>query len=427
MSTSHLKTLRKKAVELIRLGDKVYHYRRDVMAAADITALRESASVLEQAFRDKKTKEADLESALHAQHEILSKVGGEIYPVRFVNDNVETLLVIAIVILSFRLFFFQPFVIPTSSMYPTYFGREPDAVSQAEKAPALHQRILRKVLRGASHYKVDAKESGTISIPLGGNPERGIIQGFYYEEVKGRKWAGLLPANYREYTIYVGNTKHTIRVPFEFNLDNVLLEAFFPGAESLSDAYRGLVNKRDGVTFVNGRVRLSTLKEATKGQSILRFDILMGDALFVNRFWYHFAPPKAGDPIVFRTGGFKNRAGYPSMLPDDKYYIKRLAGMPGQVLEVKNHTLFADGEPASGADAFGKNSLRADDYPGYTNVGLLQSGMKYEVPQGSFFAMGDNSSNSFDSRYFGPVPEKEVIGKAAFIYFPFTKRWGPAK
>ncbi|MBN2234929.1 MAG: signal peptidase I, partial [Opitutales bacterium] len=406
---------------------KVYHYRRDVMAAADITTLRNCASTLEAAYRDKKTKEADLEAALHAQHEILSKVGGEIYPVRFVNDNVETLLAIAIVILSFRLFFFQPFVIPTSSMYPTYFGREPDAVSQSEKAPPIHQRILRKVLRGASHYKVEAKASGTISIPLGGNPERGTIHGFDWKQVRGRKWAGLLPADYREYTIYVGDTRHTIRVPLEFNLDNVLLEAFFPEAESLADAYRSLVNKRDGITFENGRVRLSTLKEATKGQSILRFDILMGDALFVNRFWYHFAPPKAGDPIVFRTGGFANRAGYPSMLTDDKYYIKRLAGMPGQKLDVKNHTLFADGVPASGAGAFDKNAQQVEDYPGYTNVGLLQAGMSYEVPQGTYFAMGDNSSNSFDSRYFGPVPEKEVIGKAAFIYFPFTKRWGPAK
>jgi signal peptidase I len=41
--------------------------------------------------------------------------------------------------------------------------------------------------------------------------------------------------------------------------------------------------------------------------------------------------------------------------------------------------------------------------------------------------LGDNSANSLDSRYWGYVPEKSVIGKAIFIYYPFTKRWGLAE
>jgi len=49
------------------------------------------------------------------------------------------------------------------------------------------------------------------------------------------------------------------------------------------------------------------------------------------------------------------------------------------------------------------------------------------VPPRKFVALGDNSGNSLDSRYWGFVPEKAVIGKAFFIYYPFTRRWGVAE
>jgi signal peptidase I len=48
------------------------------------------------------------------------------------------------------------------------------------------------------------------------------------------------------------------------------------------------------------------------------------------------------------------------------------------------------------------------------------------VPDSSFVALGDNSQNSADSRYWGFVPEQSVIGRAFFVYYPFTKRWGPS-
>ena len=51
----------------------------------------------------------------------------------------------------------------------------------------------------------------------------------------------------------------------------------------------------------------------------------------------------------------------------------------------------------------------------------------YTIPKDYFFALGDNSYNSHDSRYFGPVSKGAVIGKPCFIYYPFTKRWGQPK
>jgi signal peptidase I len=57
----------------------------------------------------------------------------------------------------------------------------------------------------------------------------------------------------------------------------------------------------------------------------------------------------------------------------------------------------------------------------------LAEGYSIEVPKDSYFAMGDNSPNSYDSRGWGFVPKGEVIGKAVFILYPFTRRWGCAK
>ena len=49
------------------------------------------------------------------------------------------------------------------------------------------------------------------------------------------------------------------------------------------------------------------------------------------------------------------------------------------------------------------------------------------VPESSYLALGDNSMNSFDGRFWGFVPAKDVVGRPLFIYYPFTRRWGPAK
>ena len=48
----------------------------------------------------------------------------------------------------------------------------------------------------------------------------------------------------------------------------------------------------------------------------------------------------------------------------------------------------------------------------------------YVVPQDGYFAMGDNSYNSYDSRYWGPVPEENLVGRGLFVYWPFNRHWG---
>ena len=79
------------------------------------------------------------------------------------------------------------------------------------------------------------------------------------------------------------------------------------------------------------------------------------------------------------------------------------------------------------------NARRVFPYGGYLNkeardgASYLFRGQPVVVPPNRFLALGDNSGNSEDSRYWGFVPAMDVVGRPLFIYYPFTSRWGPAK
>jgi signal peptidase I len=184
-------------------------------------------------------------------------------------------------------------------------------------------------------------------------------------------------------------------------------------------------------------------KTVRKGETIMSFDILTGDLLFVDRLTYNFIRPSVGSGFVFKTGNIHS----PEMQDPvtgaqiSQYYVKRLVGTPGDTLEIKAPVLYRNGKPIEGSPAFDKNARKEGKYPGYTNDsggpvmadgvqvsdGALPPGRTVKVPPHSFFAMGDNSPRSKDSRFWGFVPEKDVVGRPLFIYFPFTSRWGLAR
>ena len=116
-----------------------------------------------------------------------------------------------------------------------------------------------------------------------------------------------------------------------------------------------------------------------------------------------------------------------TFIPEEKYYIKRLVGLSGDTLEVKEPVLYRNGEPISGSLAFDKNFHKDGEYTGYTASGSLAPGLKEYIPENYYLAMGDNSKGSYDSRFWGGVPEKAVLGKAVFIIYPFSGRWGIAE
>jgi signal peptidase I len=429
---SNEEKMRANAANWLEVADKVYHFRRDVLPAAQTAELQSRASELKQLLKARAGAEK-LKLGIERLEEVLRRTGGAIYPKTALVENVEFFLVAAIVILGIRTYFVQPFKIPTNSMWPTYNGMTPEVFRTAAEEPGAVSQALRLVAFGARAKRVDAPVDGEVLVPLIGNDANAIVP---YRNVPGKTWL-IFPTTLKEYTLLVDREPVTVRVPADFDFEWAIRDAFFPAAQPTReparvDLGRMLAQAKDAVDIDGGRVRLvRTGKHVRRGERVLSFDILTGDQLFVDRLSYHFIRPSVGSGFVFRTGnipGIANTYG-------DQYYIKRLVGVPGDTLEIREPAIFRNGKPIEGATAFDANAHRTGNYAGYFNFvpspfqpdGLLKAGETLSVPPAKYFAMGDNSGNSQDGRYWGFVPAKDVVGRPLFVYYPFTRHWGPAR
>lgn len=115
---------------------------------------------------------------------------------------------------------------------------------------------------------------------------------------------------------------------------------------------------------------------------------------------YPFDPPERGDVIVFT----------PPAPGEDKPYIKRIVALPGETVEIRDEGVYIDGERLDEPYLEG-NPTRCR----FSNTEYCGP---YTVPEGEIFVLGDNRNNSEDSRYFGPVPEENIIGKGWITYWP---------
>lgn len=414
---SQEKKMRENAANWLELAEKVYHFRRDVLPAAQVGELQSQIGGLRGLLKQRAGAE-NLKLAIERLEELLRRTGGAIYPKSSLVENVEFFLVAAIVILGIRTYFVQPFKIPTNSMWPTYNGMTPEVWHRPEDAPGLAMQAVRFVLFGAQHKELIAPASGSVVVPVfrRGTGAEGRL---YYERKPGRNWL-VLPATKREYTFMVNDAPVRIEVPEDFDFDWAFQQATGLTAAQLADL-------AEQSTRGNSGIRAVTLpRPAEGGKPIVSFDILTGDQLFVDRMSYHFLRPAVGQGFVFRTLHIEG-------IGQDQYYIKRLVGTPGDMLEIRQPALFRNGQPIDGAEAFAQNARRAGRYRGYFNANnenrarYLSAGEKLPVPAGHYFAMGDNSGNSQDGRYWGFVPAKDVVGKPLLVYFPFTRHWGLAK
>jgi signal peptidase I len=125
------------------------------------------------------------------------------------------------------------------------------------------------------------------------------------------------------------------------------------------------------------------------------------DRVLANRFIYHFRKPHRGDIIVFKTPPqAEQRCGAGGT------FVKRLIGLPGETWQEKNGFVYIDGkkliEPYVKAD----RRDTATSYP------------PRKIPRGMYFMMGDNRTQSCDSREWGPVPRKNLIGEVFAVYWP---------
>lgn len=123
------------------------------------------------------------------------------------------------------------------------------------------------------------------------------------------------------------------------------------------------------------------------------------ERLIVNKAVYWLGEPKRGDILVFHA-------------EMNKDWIKRVIGEPGDVVEMKNDQLYINGEMV---DEPYLDEVKAYASSPYTND------FREEVPEGHIFVMGDNRQNSRDSRMIGPIPIKDVVGRADIVFWPLSE------
>ncbi|WP_442034854.1 signal peptidase I [Paenibacillus sp. 2KB_22] len=137
-----------------------------------------------------------------------------------------------------------------------------------------------------------------------------------------------------------------------------------------------------------------------KGQS-MQPTLVERDRLFVNKIVYHLDTPSRSDVIVLRD---------PSEGVEKKdFLVKRIVGLPGDTIEVKDHHLYVNGERQ--AETYTDIEVQDPDFGPIT------------LEPDHFFVMGDNrhEGKSKDSRVFGSITSDQIVGKAEFIFWPFSE------
>lgn len=124
--------------------------------------------------------------------------------------------------------------------------------------------------------------------------------------------------------------------------------------------------------------------------------LTIGDKIIVNKLGNYFSDPERGEVIVFR---------YP--LDTSQDFIKRVVGLPGEIVEIRDQIVYINGEPID---------------EGYLPQDLVYPDFKpLLIPDNNYFMLGDNRDNSQDSRVWGPISRNLVKGRAVVIFWPLSR------
>lgn len=124
-----------------------------------------------------------------------------------------------------------------------------------------------------------------------------------------------------------------------------------------------------------------------------------GDHLVVNYLPYYYRNPYYGELVVFKQ--------------NEDCLIKRVIGLPGDIIEIIDDTVYRNHEPLDESDYLNAQ-MKTYIFAGSDIT------FPYTVPEACYFVMGDNRENSSDSRFFGPISRKQIIAKASYRVFPFN-------
>ncbi len=313
-----------------------------------------------------------------------------------IAETVESFMIIMVIFLGIRTYYIQPFRIPTGSMQPSLNGI---IVHPVDEIPGFTQKVWDMLTLGSSYVEATADTAKSI-VDIEDHP----------------KW--LL---FTETTIsFSDGSKVNI-----------------PSAKGAVMQY--LKEQGKFVETPNG-IRLGAYRP---GETIIRAKVDAGDMILVNRVAYHFRKPVRGETFVFDTRGINTSMQTPSALrmsdqQSGTHYIKRLCGLPGDTLQVVTPFLLVNGtaatEPTIARVAAGKVPFNADGYQTLnhrnqplaymTDLGPVHLQNTTNPAMREYAALGDNTTNSLDSRYWGPVHQYNIIGPACFTLWPFTNHWG---
>ncbi len=315
------------------------------------------------------------------------------YPNASTRENIKEFLVSGVLILSIFSFFIQPMKIPSGSAQPTLFGNVvTDVTNQKDFVfPGRPGRFI-DWFRGIDYHQWIAGDDGVLNI----EPPASTF-GF----IKTQRFS-------------VGRDTYTFFWPPD-NLPNY-------------------VAARRGQTY-------------RKGDTVFRLRVSSGDRLFVDRMTFNFRRPGRGETIVFHTVGLEPKLRTyhgQDILVDNTHYIKRLIGLGGERVRIGDdrHVVINDvrldnhspgfekvysfeGPPRDSVYSGHVNNKLAIQYAGRGFADLFPDGNhEFVIRPNHYLVFGDNTMNSWDGRGWGDFPREHVVGKARFVFWPFTSRWG---
>ena len=383
----------KKEAKLLAKGAlKFIHYKRDLLKPErvdEISSRRQDVLAAVQAGDSGQCDEASKQLRAVCENALPHEK-----PLTWLEENVEVMFVAIVIALGLRAYYLQPFRIPTGSMMPTLNGiigkKAPEATW-----PSLPVRLEQQLLRGRSYVKIINDRDRQIRLIDNRRPALADYQWLHFFS--------------RSQLSFTNSEPLMLPAPATQMMEIGLAEAL-QGAHANNDILK------KGVVLCEGYID-------------------SGDLVLVDKFSYHFRKPKRGEVFVFDTidiRGIHQAAGDQAA---GSHYIKRLCGVPGDVLSVSSPYLLNHGkivqEPAiqrvsqaQGLYAMNPNGYGLAD-PRHPNAYITKPGDVLELAEHArpglreYAALGDNTGNSLDSRYWGTVKEFNLVGPALISLWPF--------
>ena len=413
---------KKEAKLLDKAAKKFLNYKRDLLEAKqidEINSRRDDVKATVKANDKLKCEEASKQLKATCEDSLPR------YQVQgWVEENLEVFFVAIVIALGLRAYVIQPFRIPTGSMQPTLNGIVATSLPQDEEFPSFAVRMAQKGTHGRTYVNLVLEGDKTLKRE---NPitEKQVFHFFtltYIHFSDGSKIsfpgpkAALLGQNGFSFYRTSGYKHVTKDTPAEVLNKLRSYNLPFDGKPGAEKGFYTNPEIKDGTVIARGHID-------------------SGDLILVDKMSYHFRKPARGEVFVFDTRDIQrihNDARDNGGIAGS-HYIKRLAGLPDDELQIRGSDLYINGQIAQ-EEGILKVMSKENGYRGYDASKRLANRYTFKASKSTrpgmneYIALGDNSYNSSDSRHWGTVKEFNVIGPAAFSLWPFKSgHWGRIK